>query len=100
MCLHDGQAHVDVPWSRTSCPNKTCTAIFFVSQHAGQCGVVSPLSKEADIAVWDRDMYTISTSGLKDLKCEMTLFGGEVVYKSAGTPITVTTPAKEGVAPR
>ncbi len=58
------------------------------------------IGKEADIAVWDRDMYTISTSELKDLKCEMTLFGGEVVYQSAGTPITVTTPAKEGVTSR
>ena len=27
-------------------------------------------------------MYTISTDGLKDLKCELTLFRGQVVYGS------------------
>ncbi len=37
--------------------------------------------KEADIAVWDRNMYLVPASGLKDMKCEMTLFHGEVVYE-------------------
>jgi hypothetical protein len=45
--------------------------------------------KEADIAVWDRDMYTIPASDLKNLTCEMTLFGGQIVYKAAASPITV-----------
>jgi predicted amidohydrolase YtcJ len=45
--------------------------------------------KEADIAVWDRDMYTIPTSDLKNLTCEMTLFSGQIVYKAAASPITV-----------
>lgn len=37
--------------------------------------------KEADIAVWDRNLYTVPGSALKDLKCEMTLFHGKVVYE-------------------
>jgi hypothetical protein len=37
--------------------------------------------KDADIAIWDRDPYTIPTQQLKDMKCEMTLFKGRVVYQ-------------------
>jgi len=36
--------------------------------------------KDADIAVWDRDPYTIPTDQIKDMKCTMTLFQGRVVY--------------------
>jgi predicted amidohydrolase YtcJ len=55
----------------------------------GTVGSIEP-GKEADIAVWDRDMYTVPTADLKNLKCEMTLFKGEIVFKSDGTPVTVT----------
>jgi hypothetical protein len=37
--------------------------------------------KDADIAVWDRDLYTVPADSLKDLKCELTLFRGQVVYR-------------------
>lgn len=37
--------------------------------------------KDADIAVWDRNMYRVPAADLKGLKCEMTLFHGEVVYE-------------------
>jgi hypothetical protein len=40
------------------------------------------LGKEADIAVWDKDMYTIPSEQLRNLKCEMTIYHGEVVYRS------------------
>jgi predicted amidohydrolase YtcJ len=43
--------------------------------------------KRADIAVWDRDPYAVPAADLKDMKCEMTLFDGQLVYKSASTPI-------------
>ncbi|HTK29194.1 MAG TPA: amidohydrolase [Vicinamibacterales bacterium] len=36
--------------------------------------------KDADIAVWDRDPYTVPVDALKDLVCEMTLLKGRVVY--------------------
>jgi hypothetical protein len=36
--------------------------------------------KEADIAVWDRNFYSVPASKLKDMTCEMTLFHGKVVY--------------------
>jgi len=39
------------------------------------------VGKDADIAVWDRNMYTVPTDALKDLKCELTLFRGKVVYR-------------------
>jgi predicted amidohydrolase YtcJ len=38
--------------------------------------------KEADIAVWDRNFYTMPPAELKATKCEMTLFHGKVVYES------------------
>jgi predicted amidohydrolase YtcJ len=41
------------------------------------------VGKDADIAVWDRDLYTVPADALKDLKCEMTLFRGNVVYEAA-----------------
>lgn len=39
--------------------------------------------KRADIAIWDRSIYTIPTDQIKDMKCLMTLLDGEVVYQSA-----------------
>ncbi len=38
------------------------------------------VGKDADIAVWDRNLYTVPADQLKDLKCELTLVGGRVVY--------------------
>jgi predicted amidohydrolase YtcJ len=38
------------------------------------------IGKDADIAVWDRNMYEVPTDALKDLKCELTLFRGKVVH--------------------
>ena len=40
------------------------------------------VGKEADIAVWDRDMYTVPAHDLKDMKCTMTLLHGQVVFDS------------------
>jgi predicted amidohydrolase YtcJ len=37
--------------------------------------------KDADIAVWNRDLYTIPTDALKDIECELTLLRGKVVYQ-------------------
>jgi predicted amidohydrolase YtcJ len=44
-------------------------------------GTLEP-GKQADIAVWDRDIYTVPTDQVKDMKCLLTLIDGEVVYKS------------------
>jgi predicted amidohydrolase YtcJ len=62
------------------------------------------LGKDADIAVWDRDMYTVPTGDLKNMKCEMTLFKGEIVFRADATPVTVSdpkaaNPAANGAAP-
>jgi predicted amidohydrolase YtcJ len=38
--------------------------------------------KRADIAVWDRNIYTTPTSQIKNMKCLMTLLDGEVVYRT------------------
>ena len=38
------------------------------------------IGKDADIAVWDRNPYTVATDHLKDLRCELTLVGGRVVF--------------------
>jgi predicted amidohydrolase YtcJ len=44
-------------------------------------GSIEP-GKEADIAVWNEDMYTIPSAELRNLKCEITIYNGEVVYRS------------------
>jgi predicted amidohydrolase YtcJ len=51
-----------------------------------QVGSIEP-GKRADIAVWDRDLYTVPAADLKDMRCEMTIFDGQVVYKSPTTTI-------------
>ena len=41
--------------------------------------------KDADIAVWDRDAYSIPTNDIKDMHCELTLLRGKVVFDSSAT---------------
>lgn len=47
------------------------------------------VGKRADIAVWDRDLYSVSDEQIKDLRCLMTLLDGEVVYTSQDSPVTI-----------
>jgi predicted amidohydrolase YtcJ len=47
-----------------------------------ETGSLEP-GKSADIAVWDKDLTTIPTGEIKDLKCELTLFRGVVVYRGS-----------------
>jgi predicted amidohydrolase YtcJ len=47
--------------------------------------------KRADIAIWDRNPYTIPTGELKDMHCLMTLLEGETVYTAGDSPVTSTT---------
>ncbi|MBV9625363.1 MAG: amidohydrolase [Acidobacteria bacterium] len=47
------------------------------------------VGKKADIAIWDRDLYSIPSEGIKDLKCLMTLFDGEVVYTAPNAPVSM-----------
>ncbi len=49
------------------------------------------VGKRADIAIWDRDFYTVPIDQIKDLKCVMTLLDGEVVYTSPDSPVTSAT---------
>jgi predicted amidohydrolase YtcJ len=46
--------------------------------------------KRADIAVWDRDPYSVPPEQLKEMKCELTLLDGVVVYRDAVAPITIS----------
>ena len=50
----------------------------FLDTEAGSLEV----GKSADIAVWDRDPLAVPADALEDLKCEMTLFRGTVVYQA------------------
>ena len=38
------------------------------------------VGKYADLAVWDRDFYSVPTGEIKDAKCLMTIFDGKVVF--------------------
>ena len=42
------------------------------------------VGKYADLAIWDRDFYTVPTAQIKDAKCLMTIFNGKIVYQAAG----------------
>jgi predicted amidohydrolase YtcJ len=42
------------------------------------------VGKDADIAVWDRDPYTVPASELKLLGCRMTWLAGEIVFDARG----------------
>jgi predicted amidohydrolase YtcJ len=39
------------------------------------------VGKDADLAVWDRDLYTVPAAALKDMKAELTLVKSKVVYR-------------------
>jgi predicted amidohydrolase YtcJ len=49
----------------------------FLDDHIGSIEV----GKDADIAVWDRDLYTVPIDAVKDMKCVLTLFRGKIVYR-------------------
>jgi predicted amidohydrolase YtcJ len=53
-----------------------------------QIGTLGP-GKHADIAIWDRNLYTIPSEALKDLHCEMTLLDGKIVYQDSHSPIAI-----------
>ncbi|MBX9929140.1 MAG: amidohydrolase [Gemmatimonadaceae bacterium] len=40
------------------------------------------VGKYADLAVWDRDPYTVPSAQLKDMTCQLTLLDGRVVYRA------------------
>ncbi|MHB1329558.1 MAG: amidohydrolase, partial [Gemmatimonadales bacterium] len=40
------------------------------------------VGKYADLAVWDRDPYTVPTADLKEMRCLLTVFNGQVVHDS------------------
>ncbi len=44
------------------------------------------VGKYADLAVWDRDFYSVPTDQIKDARCLMTLFNGKVVYEAQASP--------------
>jgi predicted amidohydrolase YtcJ len=44
------------------------------------------VGKYADLAVWDRDLYSVSLDQLKEIQCVMTVFNGRVVYRRPPGP--------------
>lgn len=46
----------------------------------GRTGTLAP-GMAADIAVWDRNPYAVPSDAIKEMKCDMTLFRGRVVYE-------------------
>lgn len=58
---------------------------FFLEKKIGSVEV----GKYADLAVWDRDPYTVPTAQLKDLQCELTLFNGKVVFRRDAAKLAI-----------
>jgi len=50
--------------------------------------------KDADLAVWDRDLYSIPADDLKNLKCELTLLRGKEVYRAPDASFSAVSPMK------
>ena len=48
------------------------------------------VGKYADIAVWDKDLYSIPTDEIKDMECQLTLMEGKIVYTNPRTTIIVS----------
>ena len=51
-------------------------------------GTIEP-GKDADIAVWDHDLYTMPAPDIKNLKCEMTIFAGRIVYQGSAAAFAI-----------
>lgn len=45
--------------------------------------------KLADMAVWDKDFYTISEEEIKDTKAEVTFVGGKIIYRSKESELSL-----------
>jgi len=43
------------------------------------------VGKYADLAVWDRSPYEVPISGLKEMRCELTVFSGKIVFQRDNT---------------
>lgn len=48
------------------------------------------VGKYADIAVWDKDLYSVPTDDIKDITCQMTFIGGKIVFTKKGSPIEIS----------
>jgi predicted amidohydrolase YtcJ len=46
------------------------------------------VGKYADLAVWDKNLYEIPADEIKDVRCQMTLFNGRVVYRNPEAPLS------------
>jgi predicted amidohydrolase YtcJ len=46
--------------------------------------------KYADLAVWDKDLYTIPTEEIKEIQCQLTLLEGRVVYSRPDSLIKIS----------
>jgi predicted amidohydrolase YtcJ len=44
--------------------------------------------KLADMVIWDRDFYTVPPDKIKDVKAEMTILGGKIVYRCNETKLS------------
>ncbi len=47
------------------------------------------VGKYADLAIWDRDLYTVPTARIKDMQCQLTIFNGRVVYRAPRSLVKV-----------
>ncbi len=47
------------------------------------------VGKYADLAVWDKNPYDIPAAEIKDLRCQMTLFDGRIVYRNPEAALTM-----------
>ncbi|MEP7380647.1 MAG: amidohydrolase family protein [Gemmatimonadota bacterium] len=66
---------------------------FFMDDQIGSIEV----GKLADLAVWDRDPYSVATPELKEMRCLLTLFGGKVVYTDPAGPFSALGVASDSV---
>jgi predicted amidohydrolase YtcJ len=56
--------------------------LLFLERRIGSLEV----GKDADIAIWDRDLYSVPLASLKELRCQLTLLAGRIVFRAADGP--------------
>jgi predicted amidohydrolase YtcJ len=50
--------------------------------------------KYADLAVWDKDLYTIPTEEIKEIQCQLTVLGGKIVYARPDSAVVISGPGR------
>lgn len=78
------RANVVCPEQRLSIRDALRTYTIWAAKHVFMEDKIGSLEvgKYADMVLWDRDLYSIPTREIRDIKAMMTILNGTVVFKA------------------